>query len=236
MVDAELEDWEKELENDTPTLNSSEVKKIIVESEEIIKPKFEPKPKEEPKINLDDYEIKWQEKNKELIERRRKEEEATQGLSEKDKQKKLIDMRIISDATDFLEGKEKGIVRQSTTQELLPLVTEKDFIDLSVSTASRIKAANKPSQFTLKFLKNNIELLAPTLDGDKLDVLIKDLTILFNKKVKEKSVTTKTNVNKSKPTQSAGKGLERAEKMGALDDYGGRDDLGEDDYEEDDFI
>jgi hypothetical protein len=235
MVDAELEDWEKELENDTPTLNTSEVKKIVVESEEIIKPKFEPKPIQEPKINPDDYEIKWQEKNKELIERRRKEEEATAGMSEKDKQKKLIDMRIISDATDFLEVEKKSMNKE-TTQEILSLVTEKDFVDLSISNVSRIKSANKPSQFTLKYLKNSIELLGPTLDADKLDVLIKDLTVIFNKKLKEKTIVTKQNVNKAKPTQSTGKGLDRAEKMGALDDFGGRDDLDDEDYEEDDFI
>jgi hypothetical protein len=230
-----MADWEEELENveATPVVDTK-VTMIVLESEDIIKPKVELKPQAtEPKEKLNDYEKKWQEKNKELIDRRKKEELALEGLDEKEKQKRLIDKRIIDDASDFLEG-EKTSKKEETIQ---PLVNEKDFIDLAVKTVSRIKEANKPSKFSFTYLKNTIDLLAPTLDGDKLDQLIKDLTVQFNKKRKEESEKSGKKPGKGKPSVSAGKGLDRAEKMGAFEDFGVKDDFnGDDDYEEDDFI
>jgi hypothetical protein len=230
-----MADWEEELENveATPVVDTK-VTKIVLESEDIIKPKVELKPQTtEPKEKLNDYEKKWQEKNKELIDRRKKEELALEGLDEKEKQKRLIDKRIIDDASDFLEG-EKPSKKEETIQ---PLVNEKDFIDLAVKTVSRIKEANKPSKFSFTYLKNTIDLLAPTLDGDKLDQLIKDLTVQFNKKRKEESEKSGKKPGKGKPSVSAGKGLDRAEKMGAFEDFGVKDDFnGDEDYEEDDFI
>ena len=230
-----MADWEEELENveATPVVDTK-VTMIVLESEDIIKPKVELKPQiTEPKEKMNDYEKKWQEKNKELIDRRKKEELALEGLDEKEKQKRLIDKRIIDDASDFLEG-EKSAKKEETIQ---PLVNEKDFIDLAVKTVSRIKEANKPSKFSFTYLKNTIDLLAPTLDGDKLDQLIKDLTVQFNKKRKEESEKSGKKPGKGKPSVSAGKGLDRAEKMGAFEDFGVKDDFeGDEDYEEDDFI
>jgi hypothetical protein len=232
-----MADWEDEMESVDLTIKTSvEVAKVVQESEDIIKPKLEMKVvKIEPK--QDDYEKKWQDKNKELIDRNRKEEIALEGLDEKQKQKKIIDRRIINDACDFLEGVEKTSTKKDVVKEdlNLPLVTEKDFIDCAVKNVSKIKEANKPSKFTYTYLKNSIDLLGPTLDGDKLNSLIKDLTVMFNKKRKEESDKTKK-PGKDKPSVSAGKGLDRAEKMGALEDYGKIDDVEEENYDEDDFI
>jgi len=232
-----MADWEDEMESVDLTIKTTvEVTKVVQESEDIIKPKTEMKVvKSEPK--QDDYEKKWQDKNKDLIDRKKKEEIALEGLDEKEKQKKIIDRRIINDASDFLEGVEKaGAKKDLVKEELnLPLVTEKDFIDCAVKNVSKIKEANKPSKFTYTYLKNSIDLLGPTLDGDKLNSLIKDLTVMFNKKRKEESDKSKK-PGKDKPSVSAGKGLDRAEKMGALEDYGKVDAVDEENYDEDDFI
>jgi hypothetical protein len=235
-----MSDWEDEMDRETTETQKTTVDKlkVIQESEDIIKPKVEIKvQKNEPK--LDDYEKKWQDKNKDLIERKKKDELALEGLDEKEKQKKIIDKRIIDDASDFLDL-DKGSVKKTSIKKEevdLPLVTEKDFIDLAVRNVSKIKGANKPSKLTHIFLKHSIELLGPTLDGDKLDMLIKDLTVMFNKKRKEESEKAgKKPASKAKPSVSAGKGLDRAEKMGAFEDFGLEDEIQEDDYDQDDFI
>lgn len=233
-----MADWEEELESvETTPQVEKKITPIVQESEHIIKPKVEFKPQSnEPKENLNDYEKKWQEKNKDLLDRKKREEMALEGLDEKEKQKRMIDKRIIDDASDFLDAEKTS--SKINVDQIAPLITEKDFIDLAVKNVSRIKEANKPSKFTYTYLKNSLDLLAPTLDGDKLDNLIKDLTFLFNKKRKEDSEKSgKKPAAKAKPSVSAGKGLDRAEKMGAFEDFGVKEDFdGEDDYYEDDFI
>lgn len=233
-----MADWEEELESvETTPQVEKKITPIVQESEQIIKPKVEFKPQSnEPKENLNDYEKKWQEKNKDLLDRKKREEMALEGLDEKEKQKRMIDKRIIDDASDFLAAEKTS--SKINVDHIAPLITEKDFIDLAVKNVSRIKEANKPSKFTYTYLKNSLDLLAPTLDGDKLDNLIKDLTFLFNKKRKEDSEKSgKKPAAKVKPSVSAGKGLDRAEKMGAFEDFGVKEDFdGEDDYYEDDFI
>ena len=68
-------------------------------------------------------------------------------------------------------------------------------------------------------------------------MLIKDLTVMFNKKRKEESEKAgKKPAAKAKPSVSAGKGLDRAEKMGAFEDFGLEDEIQEEDYDQDDFI
>lgn len=233
-----MAEWEEEFEEQTVAeVKADKMPVIEQESEDIIKPKVEYKPpSQEPKEDPNDYEKKWQEKNKDLIEKRRMDEKAVEGLEDKDKQKKLIDMRIISDVTDFMGG-DKTVKKESIAEKVITLATEKDFIDLAVNNVSKVKAANKPSKFTFTYLKNSLDLLAPTLDGDKIDQLIKDLTVLFNKKRKEESEKNgKKPGAKAKPTVSAGKGLDRAEKMGAFEDFGGPDHIEDEDYYEDDFI
>ncbi len=234
-----MADWEDEMENVESVVPSGVTPAKITEeeSETIIKAKpVEQKP-QEPKEDPNDYEKKWQEKNKDLIERKKKDEIALEGLDEKEKQKRLIDKRIIDDAADFMVGEKSATKATVKEDTVAPLVNEKDFIDLAVKSVSRIKEANKPSKFTFTYLKQSLDLLGPTLDGDKIDQLIKDLTVTFNKKRKQESEKNGKKPGKAKPSVSAGKGLDRAEKMGAFEDFGHNEDANlEDDYEEDDFI
>ena len=230
-----MADWEDEMENVETVVATSKTNQTEVESETIIKPKqVEHKP-QEPRENPNDYEKKWQEKNKDLIERKKKDEITFDGLEEKEKQKRMMDKRIIDDASDFMGG-EKTVTKVQKEETIAPLVNEKDFIDLAIKNVTRIKEANRPSKFSYTYLKNSLDLLAPTLDGDKLDALIKDLTIAFNKKRKLESDKKGSKAGKAKPSVSTNKALDRAEKMGALDDFGTEDVNYEEDYEEDDFI
>jgi hypothetical protein len=233
-----MADWEDEMENVEPVTSSTTTQPIVseIESESIIKPKIVEQKPQEPKENPNDYEKKWQEKNKDLIERKKKDEITFEGLEDTEKQKRLIDKRIIDDASDFMGG-DKSVSKNIKEETILPLVNEKDFIDLAVKNVTRIKEANKPSKFTFTYLKQSLDLLTPTLDGDKLDQLIKDLTIAFNKKRKTEIEKKPGKTGKAKPSVSAGKGLDRAEKMGAFEDYGRNEDANlDEDYEEDDFI
>lgn len=236
LVNIAMAEWEEEFEQVAEV--KTEIKIVEIESEDIIKTKVEyVAPNKDKKDDPNDYEKKWEEKNKDLLERKKNNELAVEGLDEKDKQKKLIDKRIIDDVADFMDlGKPASKKESEIGEKVVQLVNEKDFIELAVQNVGRIKAANKPAKFTFSYLKNSIDLLAPTLDGDKLDQLIKDLTVLFNKKIKgNKKPTTTANV---KPQVKIGLDrFERAEKMGVYDDFGVNDDVqNEEDYYEDDFI
>ncbi len=233
-----MADWEEEFEEQVEEVK--QVKTVSeMETEEIIKPKTDYKPpSKEKKENPNDYEKKWSEKNQDIIKRNENNKKSVEGLDEKDAQKKLIDKRIMDDVSDFM-GLDKNAKKEVTEVKVAPLMSEKDFIELAVHNVGRIKAAGKPSKFTQSYLKNTLDLLAPTLDSDKLDVLIKDLTLTFNKKLKESKGKTKGTAtsNKAKPSVNVGKGMERADKMGAIQDYGGDDDYNyDDDYEDDDFM
>jgi hypothetical protein len=93
----------REVSNTEIKSKEKKITPIVQESEHIIKPIVEFKPQSnEPKENVNDYEKKWQEKNKDLLDRKKREEMALEGLDEKEKQKRMIDKRIIDDASDFL--------------------------------------------------------------------------------------------------------------------------------------
>jgi len=128
--------------------------------------------------------------------------------------------------------------KKGTGQDTVnPLLNEKDFIDLATFNASNIKSAAKPSKFTFTYLKNTLDLLAPTLEADKIDQLIKSLNVLHNQKRKEESDKGKK-TTKGKPAINIGKGT-RLEASGALDAFSGMKEKQEnldEDFEEDDFM
>jgi hypothetical protein len=229
------DDWEKELEDlqeDTVVAQDSQYKG---ESEEIIKPKFEPKAPTEPKENPNDYEKLWQEKNKERLEALKEESKAFEGLDEKTRAKKMEEKRIMNDVHEFIEG-EKAITKKVEKEVVSgPLVTEKDFVDLAVSSVSRINSAKKPSKFTFTYLKHNLDLLAPTLNNEQLYQLLQDLTVLHNKKTKETSNKPSGGKSNKKPMIKDNKGIAQADTLGKIES---KEEFYEDenDYNEDDFM
>jgi hypothetical protein len=222
------DDWELELDEEIKKEEIGPIKtKFEDESEEIIKPKIQPIAPKEPKEDLDDYERKWQLKNKERLAALSLEEKAFEGLDEKTKLKKLEEKRKLNDAVEFLEGGYSNPKQEERERALNIMTTEKEFVDLAVNSVAKIKSANKPSKFTLTYLKQNIDILGPTLESEKLDQIIKDLTVLFNKKRKEESDKYGKGKKNKQPTINAGKAVEKLDIMGNIEI--------EDEYEEDEY-
>lgn len=234
-----MDEWEEEFEqvqNTTPQITT--VKKEVEEYEDIIKKEFKPVVVE-PKEAKDDYEKKWQEKNKDRLEKLQLEDKAFSGLDDKTKQQKILEKRIIDDAHDFIGGEKPAEIKKESAKESvqLPLTIEKDFIDLAVHNVGRVKAANKPTKFSFSYLKNTLDLLAPSLESEKINILVKELNAHYNKKKKEENDKAGKKPKTSAPSINASKALDRAEKMGAFEDFGAaKEEYGDDDYIEDDFI
>ena len=77
------------LSNSNNMINSS----VKNESEDIIKPKIEPKKPQLPKEPLVDYEKKYLERHKDDIEIQKEIEKATEGINDKDLKLKMIRIR-----------------------------------------------------------------------------------------------------------------------------------------------
>ena len=240
---SDIDDWEN-FEENTPTEEEKvEDKKKVEESEVIIKPKVEPKaPKTENTEKHDDYEEKWKKKNQDILEVKKLEAKAYEGLDEKTRAKKMEEKRVLDEVCDFMGADNKKFrggerVIKYTPKNLdvnINLNTEKDFIDLAVLNIGRIKDSQKPSKFTFTYLKNTLDLLTPGLDADKIDQLIKDLTVMFNKKRKEESEKYGKKPKSKQPTINSGKAMESLAVKGKLDVY--EDNNASEDYDNDDFM
>ncbi len=240
---SDIDDWEN-FDDNTPTQEEKvEEKKKVKESEVIIKPKIEPKaPKTENVEKKDDYEQLWIKKNQDILEIKKLEEKAYEGLDEKTRAKKMEEKRVLDEVSDFLgadnkkfKGGERVIKYTPKNVDVnISLNTEKDFIDLALQNIGRIKDSSMPSKFTFTYLKNTLDLITPGLEADKIDQLIKDLTVMFNKKRKEESEKYGKKPKSKQPTINSGKAMESLATKGKLDVY--EDDIVSDDYENDDFM
>lgn len=226
-----MSDWEEELEKEEakqPEEQKEKKNEIEDESEEIIKPKKEyTAPSQTPKEKVD-YEKKYNEKHKDQIASEKEIDNAVSGIKDDDlRLKKKLELQRIKQAEKFLGSEQKD--------SNVSLTVEKDFIQLANKTAARINESKKPSLFTYSYLKNSIELLGPTLDSDKINDLSKVLTVIFNKKLKEESADSKK--KSKKPNINAGKMVQRNERKGLYETYGGNDDYEEEEeYNDDDFM
>jgi hypothetical protein len=228
------EDWEQELEQLEEVQVVLQDSQFKGESEEIIKPKFEPKAPTEPKENPDDYEKKWLEKNKDRLEALQEESKAYEGLDELTKAKKMEEKRIMNDVAEFIDGERAIKKKQEKEYASVHLVTEKDFVDLAVQNVSRINAAKKPGKFAFTYLKHNLDLLCPTLTQEQIYQLHQDITVLLNKKNKETSNKTGKKTS-SKPTINDSKGISKMDQLGKIEV---KEQIVDDEeaYEEDDFM
>ena len=230
--EAEADEEEQKKEEEKSKTPPKAEKRFDNESEEITEVKVEKvgtiKPKEKPV----DYEKKYQEKKKDDIAYQKEIEESTKNIKDPElRLKKQLELQQLKQAEKFL-GENK---KQKEDDTNISLNVEKDFIALAQKNAAKINEANKLPMFTLSYLKNSIELLGPNLDSDMLNDLIKTITVIFNKKLKEEGVgnkkkNTKTNIK-------SGKINDRNEKKGLYQAYG--DELPEeeeDEYNDDDFM
>ena len=239
-----MDDWEEEAEKDEqqeqkkeeekPKEATKNSKKFDDESEEIPVVKEVVQGTVKPKEKPIDYEKKYQEKKKDDIAYQKEIEESTKNIKDPElRLKKQLELQQLKQAEKFL-GEDK---KQKNIDINISLNVEKDFIELAQKSAAKINEANKLPMFTLSYLKNSIELLGPNLDSDMLNDLIKSITVIFNKKLKDEGVGNK---KKNAKTQiKAGKMFDRNEKKGLYQAYGGDEDLQEEeeeDYNDEDFM
>ena len=223
----EWEDWEEldgkiaKVEDVNPLEQITKTDLYNDEREDILIQKRE---KEEVKESLpkeDDYEFKWREKNKALLQRKEEQKKAMENMSETDRAKKQQELNVISDVQDLFMGvstKEKEVV--NVDDKPVFLKTEKDFIDFGITVAAKL---NKKEEYIDKtntkkgkevkktrnvynpkliyeFLKKTVEDLLPHLDSNQLNDLNKHLNSQFNKNLQEEK---KNDTSKKKTTANS---------------------------------
>ncbi len=219
-------DWEEELEKEEKGEVEEKKEKTGYEdeSEDIIKPKIEPKKQQQPKEPLVDYEKKYLERHKDDIETQQEIEKATEGINDKDlKLKMKLELENIKRAEKFL-GKEENKGNQF-------LNVEKDYINLAQKNAAKINSVKKPLQYTFSYLKQTIDSLLPNLESEQINELIKVINIIFNKKLKDEGFGKKKD---KKPSIVSNKRIERNDRKGLYDEYIGKNDYDEEEEFEDD--
>ena len=223
-----MSDWEEELEKEEKGEVEEKKEKTGYEdeSEDIIKPKIEPKKQQQPKEPLVDYEKKYLERHKDDIETQKEIEKATEGINDKDlKLKMKLELENIKRAEKFL-GKEENKGNQF-------LNVEKDYINLAQKNAAKINSVKKPLQYTFSYLKQTIDSLLPNLQSEQINELIKVINIIFNKKLKDEGFGKKKD---KKPSIVSNKRIDRNDKKGVYDEYVGKNDYDEEEEFEDDEL
>jgi hypothetical protein len=158
-----------------------------------------------------------------VIKEEKKKEETSKDISKAPQAKK----GVLDEAEDFMSG------GQDQSEDTYGLRTEKDYIALATVNAEKIKVAQKPSKFTFTYLKNNIDLLADTLEYEKVNDLLTQLKNIFNKKVKAASNQPKKKEKaEAKVTLNQGKGVETLDKMGNFNDRFQDEDVYDEEEEE----
>ena len=221
-----MSDWEEELEKEEKGIVEEKKEKTGYEdeSEDIIKPKIEPKKQQLPKEPLVDYEKKYLERHKDDIEIQKEIEKATEGINDKDlKLKMKLELENIKRAEKFL-GKDENKGNQF-------LNVEKDYISLAQKNAAKINSVKKPLQYTFSYLKQTIDSLLPNLESEQINELIKVINIIFNKKLKDEGFGKKKD---KKPSIVSNKRIDRNDKKGVYDEYVGKNDYDEEEEFEDD--
>jgi hypothetical protein len=221
-----MSDWEEELEKEEKGIVEEKKEKTGYEdeSEDIIKPKIEPKKQQLPKEPLVDYEKKYLERHKDDIEIQKEIEKATEGINDKDlKLKMKLELENIKRAEKFL-GKDENKGNQF-------LNVEKDYISLAQKNAAKINSVKKPLQYTFSYLKQTIDSLLPNLESEQINELIKVINIIFNKKLKDEGFGKKKD---KKPSIVSNKRIERNDRKGLYDEYIGKNDYDEEEEFEDD--
>ena len=96
--------------------------------------------------------------------------------------------------------------------------------------------SRKDSKFVFQYLKNTMDLLSPGLDADKLDEIIKTLTVILKKKRKEDAdKKSKTKPNVIKENVANAKVSENVELKAKMEKYK-EEQAKEENYDDDDFM
>ena len=232
-----MDDWENDMTTNTiEDTNLVKKEDKVKESEDYVKPVYI-KPVKEEKVKNPEDEIggKWEIQNKARELKKKQAELAEEGLDERTKQIRREQRTALEDADDFMGGSKTSNINLNTLKEEKPftLKIEKDFIELATVNVAKIKEAKLPSKLSLSYLKHSIDLLGPSLDSEKIDNLIKGLTVMFNQKRKEEN----EKAGKQKKIKYVQKGGKAQDQISSLSENKyDKDDYGDEDFEDDDFM
>lgn len=236
----EKEENEKEKETEKKTEKdkiSKQKEKFADEVDKITVPKQEVQGTIRHKDKPIDYEKKYQEKKGEDIKYAKEIEESVKNIKDPElRLKKKLELQQLRQAEKFLEaGGDKK--KKAGEEKEIELKSEKDFIELAQKNAAKINEANPLPMFTLAYLKNSIELLAPSLKTELVRQLVDSLSIIYNQKLDKDRGKKKVS---DKPQIVAGKKSVTDARKGLYNAYGGGEENEEDDdedaYNEDDFM
>jgi hypothetical protein len=130
---------------------------------------------------------------------------AMEGLDEETKREKIMELRrlreakLVDDDDEVKDDPKKKMENYDYKNQKLGV--QNDFIDMAVKISSKLKSEKKNKHF-LAFLKKVNMMISKDFDSDLHRELVDSLSVIKNKKAKEKKTannekTTKTVVNKS---------------------------------------
>jgi len=252
-----MSDWEDELENIEENKDQTSAKQEVIKTDlyndEHENIQIQQRIKEEQKEVLpkeDDYEYKWREKNKALLQRKEEEKLAFENLSETERAKKQQELTVLRDVTDLFMGVSTKEKEEAPVEVEKPvfLKTEEDFINFGIKVAAKLNQKEEyidknntkkgkeqkklrnvyNGKFIYEFIKTTLDNLIPHLDSNQLTDLNKNLNVLFNKTLQDEKKLDpskkKSTASKNKPQVNAKKGVSKT------NDYG--DDEYYDEYED----
>ena len=149
------------------------------------------------------------------------EEEQKQKKGQKDKGEK----KEKKGKKENKDNKEKDKKEDKKDDKNIVLKSEKDYIEMAIKNAQKIKDAKPLPIYTLAYMQNIIELLGPSLEINQINEVLKISNNIYNKKLKEgekKKVSKKVNIK-------VGKINDRNDKLG---DYGDDEEDEEEEEEE----
>jgi len=204
------DDWENEV-NDIQ-VNTA---KIELDKEEEVIIKEEKKPyvapvRQEKKDELDELEEKWRAKHQKKIDEEIEAIKLMEGLDEDTKREKLIELERLRDAQLVEDDEEQGQNEEKTKSinydvSKQTLSVEKDFINMAMKIAGKLKAEKKQKLF-LTFLKKVNLMISKDFNTDLHSDLLESIKLIKNKKKKE----VKTDKDKpiSKPVNNTNRRMD----------------------------
>jgi hypothetical protein len=138
-----------------------------------------------------------------------------EGLDEEIKREKIMELRRLKEAK-LVDDEEEEEVKDDPKKKIenydfktQKLGVQNDFIEMAVKISSKLKSEKKSKHF-LAFLKKVNMLVSKDFDSDLHRELVDSLSVIKNKKAKEKKTenkndkTTKPVVNKSNQMMDIG--------------------------------
>jgi hypothetical protein len=162
--------------------------------------------KDKSELLEDDYEKKWQEKNKSKLEKEAEMIRAMEGLDEETKLEKLKELKLLMEAEIVDEESTTTVKASQFDFKTHKLEVEKDFTDLAIKVSAKLKADKKHKHFLAFLKKINLSIIKDFTIEMEND-LLEGIKLIKNKKKKDEK---KSDVKKEpvKVVKSSSKRME----------------------------